>query len=241
MGEQLNILVIDDDAATREVLTEIITAQEHQAVPASSAEEGLGLLPLWTFQVAFIDQNLPGMEGLVVGEYLRRNNPDMTIALVTGEPDRRLARRSRDLEIRFIAKPFEIREIVDVIASNIEAASVRRERRLAHEDADFAPPIATFAEELTSCYGVPGVPARIEGRLVETIKRCLNNLRSVSRYTERDRVVALSGLLTSRVLGVQLPRAPSGRTLYDEYDALMTEHGRRPEFDGSSGSSAEEE
>jgi hypothetical protein len=32
------------------------------------------------------------------------------------------------------------------------------------------------------------------------------------------------------VLGVSLPRAKSGMTLFEEYDRLMLERGRRPEF-----------
>ena len=101
------------------------------------------------------------------------------------------------------------------------------------EDEDFAPPIARHANELAEAFTMPGVPSRIEDRLVETIKRCLSDLRTVGRYTERDRVLALSGLLAARVLGVRLPRAPSGRTYFEEYDALMRQHGRRPEFEGS--------
>lgn len=228
--EPLNVLVIDDDEPMRRLLTDIVTGEGHTAMPAGSAEEGLELLPVCTFQVAFIDQNLPGMEGLVLGEFLRRNNPDMTIALVTGEPDKKLRRRSRDLAITHISKPFDVREIVGVMAEYVERALERRECRLQHDATDFAPPLGRYVDELEACFGVPNVPERIEGRLVETIKRSLNALRSVSRYTERDRVVALSGLLTARVLGVQLPRATSGRSLYEEFDALMQEHGRRVEF-----------
>ena len=53
----------------RGLLVDIIGRGGHQAVPVASAEEGLELLPIWTFQVAFIDQRLPGMEGLVLGQY----------------------------------------------------------------------------------------------------------------------------------------------------------------------------
>ena len=111
LAEQLNILVIDDDESLRGLLVDIIARGGHQAVPVTSAEEGLELLPFWTFQVAFIDQRLPGMEGLVLGQYLRRNNPDMTIALVTGENDLRLERQTRALSIAFIPKPFNVQDI----------------------------------------------------------------------------------------------------------------------------------
>ncbi len=230
---QLNVLVIDDDEKLRQLLVDIITREGHQAVPAGSAEEGLELLPIWTFQVAFIDQRLPGMEGLVLGEYLRSNNPDMMIALVTGEPDKKLKRKSKDLSIVHIAKPFDIKEIVAVLGDYGTTAKTRLAARLRHEDPDYAAPIGRYADELTDYYGIPNVPARVEERLSSAIKRSLNELRSVSRYTERERVVALAGLLAAQVLGVQLPKAggTEQRTLYEEYDALMREHGRRVEFE----------
>ena len=51
---QLNVLVIDDNADVRELLVEVISRYDHQVVPASSAEEALALLPYWTFEVAFL-------------------------------------------------------------------------------------------------------------------------------------------------------------------------------------------
>ena len=228
--EQLNILIIEDDPDMRRLLVDIVTREEHQAVPAASAEEGLELLPFWTFQIALLDHNLPGIEGLVLGEYLRRNNPEMRIALVTGDEDRTLPRRTRDLAITFIRKPFDLADVRGVIASYQEDARRRRARRLGREDSDFEPPIARFADEIAGCYGVPKLPSRVEARVVETLKRSLNNLRSVNRYSERDRVLALSGLLAASVLGLDLPHSKEGKSLYEEYDELMTQHGRRREF-----------
>jgi hypothetical protein len=41
----------------------------------------------------------------------------------------------------------------------------------------------------------------------------------------------LSGLLAAKVLGISLPRLASGRTPFEEYDAIMRQHGRRTAFD----------
>ena len=112
---QLHVLVIDDDEDVRQLLVEILLPDEHQIFAVGSAEEGLQLLPYHTFHVAFLDQNLPGMEGLVLGEFLQKNNPDMKVALVTGNDDPRLPRLGEKLGIKFIAKPFEVRSILDVI------------------------------------------------------------------------------------------------------------------------------
>jgi hypothetical protein len=55
----------------------------------------------------------------------------------------------------------------------------------------------------------------------------------VGRYTERDRVLALAGLLSARVLGIDLPKTQSGHSLYQEYDQIMVQQGRRTEFEQS--------
>ncbi|MBK8999875.1 MAG: response regulator [Myxococcales bacterium] len=229
--EQLNVLVIDDDEDVRRLLADVVTGRGHQALPAASAEEGMALLPIWTFQVAFLDQGLPGMEGLVLGEFLRKNNPDMTIALVTGEDEPRVERLARHLAITFIAKPFDVKQIQAVLDEAVADAHVRSVRRHRQEDADFSPPIARFAGEIEQSFEMPHLPERIAERLTTTIKRKLSDLRSVGRYTERDRVLALSGLLAARVLGVDLPKTHAGHTLYEEYDQIMRQQGRRTEFE----------
>lgn len=228
--EQINVLLVDDEPISLDLMVDVVTRQGHQAVPAESAEEILKLLPFWTFQVAFIDQHLPGMEGMVLGEYLRRNNPDMIIAIVTGAPDSELAKRSEELGLDFIAKPFEINRMIAVFDRYKQAAVEREKKRFQECDQDFLPPISQFSDLLTSTYEIPNVPSRIESRLTDTIKRSLNNLRSMHRYNEKDRVIALTGLISARVLGIRLPKTTSDRSLYEEYDALMSERGRRREF-----------
>jgi DNA-binding NtrC family response regulator len=229
--EQLNILVVDDEPAALRVLAEIVRRQGHQTVEASSAEEILALLPYWTFQVAFLDHNLPGMEGLVLGEYLRRSNPDMTIALVTGDYSPALERRTREVGLEFIQKPYRMAAILDVIEGYVTKAGAREHERRQQSDEYHAPPIAEFIADLAAYYRMPNVPSRIEQRLVKVVKEALNNLRSSQRYNERERVVALAGLLAAQVLGVSLPRAsPGNRSLLAEYDAVMREQGRRCEF-----------
>lgn len=224
------ILVIDDDQEMRSLLSRILTPQGHVVIAVDSAEEGLAQLPWNTFQIAFLDQNLPGMEGLVLGEYLRHNNPHMAIALVTGSSDPRLERVSQEQDITFIAKPFEVERILDVVTAYQEAARTRLESRRQQSDPDFAPRLAAHLDAVEARFDVPSVPSRIEERLAIQIREALRNLGSVSRYNERDRAVALAGLLAARVLGVKLPRASDGQTLYEAYDDCMRQHGRRLEF-----------
>ncbi len=231
---QLNILVVDDDDIVLNLMVRLLGQHGHQVVPAGSAEEILELLPYWTFHVAFLDHHLPGMEGLVLGEFLRRNNPEMTIAIITGETDPALRRRSSASGLDYIPKPFNPGDIFGVVERHLETDRQRRLRRLECSDSHYAPPLAEHVDALGDVFGIPSVPSRIEERLVHTIKAALNNLRTSSRYSEKDRIIALSGLVCAKVLGVDLPKGSTGKPLFREYDELMKSMGRRPEFNGAS-------
>lgn len=226
----LNILVIDDDADMRQFLTDILLPGGHQVMAVGAAEEGLELLPYTTFQIAFLDQNLPGMEGLVLGEYLRKNNPHMKIALVTGSEDHRLERMGEAHDIRVIRKPFQVSQILDLVTDFQNEAAARMEERQARSDPDYAVPLGRFFAELPEAFAIPNVPSRLEERLTSAIKRNLTELRSVSRYNERARALAYAGLLAMQVLGLKIPKGSKGKLLTKEFDELMVEHGRRPEF-----------
>jgi DNA-binding NtrC family response regulator len=228
--EPLNVLVIDDQAAMRDLLLQILAPEGHLVVAVDSAEEGLAQLPYTRFDVALLDQHLPGMEGFVLGEYLRRNNPHMEIALVTGTHDARLERLAREQGLWFIPKPFEVGQILDVMSAYRAKAKEREATQAAQADPDHAPPLSRYVGELAEVYAMPAAPTRVEERLVQQLRESLRSLKG-SKYTERERVIALSGLLAARVLGLKLPRNAQGETLYEEYDARMREHGRRPEFE----------
>ena len=199
-------------------------------ITADSAEAGLEQLPYYVFDVAFIDQYLPGMEGLVFGEYLRRNNPEMAIALITGSPEERLERLCQEHDIQFIPKPFD----PDVALTLVEDYRAEQDRLASQWDdeqsPDFAPDIASHVAALTEAFGMPAVPQRIEDLLHQRVRDALNELKRGGPHAENYRIQALAGLLASRVLGIKLPRTRDGDSYYRIYDLLMLGRGQRVEF-----------
>jgi len=229
-GDQLTILVIDDEPPMADLIATALLKQGHQVISVGSAEEGLEQLPHHAFQVAFIDHHLPRMEGLVLGGFLRRHNPDLHIALVTGEGDPTLRRETERLGITFVQKPFVLTDLYAVVARYQEAAAERAERRAHQEDPDFGPALQLHHRELAGIFELPGVPERIADALRWRVKEALHNLASEARYSERERVVALAGILAAEVLGVSLPRGKDGAAATEQYDQAMRANGRRAEF-----------
>ena len=230
MSELLHILVIDDDPEMRQLFAEYLLAEGHQVILAESAEEGLSQLPFYTFDVAFLDHNLPGMEGLVLGEYLQKNNPEMAISLVTGDCSDRLKRLCSQADIGYIEKPFEWSELSVVIEAQ-RVAALRRKKIPIDGRYAFEVDLSAVVSDLSGAFDMPSMPQRIQDKLVRKIRESLDRMALQRQLSEHDRSLAYSGLMSALVLNLRLPKERDGLTLYERYDQLVEQAGGRREFD----------
>jgi len=226
----LDILVIDDDPLVREIIGVALRDEGHQVVAVESAELGLEQLPYYTFEVAFLDHHLPGMEGLVLGEYLRANNPRMQIALVTGASDDRLVRLATSKGITVIDKPFDVDQLIDLVRQYQDKVRTREVDTEARDAPSYDVDVASHWQALPDFFDAPNVPHRLEDLLARKIRLALDNLHFGSADPERDRVAAYAGLLAAQVLGISLPKQKDGRTLFEHYDAQMKASSLAPAF-----------
>jgi GAF domain-containing protein/ActR/RegA family two-component response regulator/anti-sigma regulatory factor (Ser/Thr protein kinase) len=119
------VLVIDDEAAVRDLIADILRAAGHIPLPAEDGPTGLSLMeqngPL---DLALIDLGLPGLSGWEVAARLRASWPELPLVLITGWGDRLdPAEIDRSGISEVIAKPFQAEQILRVVA---EQASPRR-------------------------------------------------------------------------------------------------------------------
>jgi CheY-like chemotaxis protein len=217
----LTVLVVDDDEGLRALLVGILSPGEHLVSAAASAEEALQLLPYQTFDLALLDHNLPGMEGLVLGEYLQRNNPRMEVVLVTGDDDPRVERSSLRAGLSFVAKPFLPRDIFDAVD--------RAYARLAERASDAPPPAlepvrldAAARARIAEVFEGLNLPERWVARLQREARDRLAALKRRGDPVDRD--VALACLVALALAGEKAP--------FEAYDAVAEAHGDRPIFGG---------
>ncbi len=87
LSDDMNILVVDDDPIQREFSCVYLSAA--QVTTAASAEEGLAILSTRRFDIALVDVDMPGMDGLSMVEQLRRDpsKRDMPVMMITGRED----------------------------------------------------------------------------------------------------------------------------------------------------------
>lgn len=77
-------LLIDDDAAVRTALCDIVTELGYVADLAPSGPAGLELFEKNRYDVVLTDLRMPGMTGWQILEAVRRLNPRIPVVIVTG-------------------------------------------------------------------------------------------------------------------------------------------------------------
>jgi len=120
-SRQARILVIDDEDAVRDVLSRILKTKGHQVVVASNGEEGIERFGSEPFDLVFTDLGMPKLSGWEVGKAIKRMNPTVPIAMITGwgvELDRgKLSENGIDL---IVSKPFNFDQVIRLVSEAME-------------------------------------------------------------------------------------------------------------------------
>jgi CheY-like chemotaxis protein len=85
---RLRILVVDDDAAMRQVLSLYLEAEGHEVHTAENGPRGLKRYEAESWSVVVTDREMPGMSGNELAEAIKRINPKTPVILVTGSDAR---------------------------------------------------------------------------------------------------------------------------------------------------------
>jgi DNA-binding response OmpR family regulator len=89
LSDRLAILAVDDDPIQREFCSVYLSTPTAEVVTADSAEAGLALMDVRTFDMALIDIEMPGMDGVEMVRRIRADGrfADLPIMVVTGRED----------------------------------------------------------------------------------------------------------------------------------------------------------
>lgn len=101
------VLIVDDSKLARIVVGKAIAAlqPDWSRLEAGNADEALSLLDSHTIDLAVLDFNMPGRDGLDLAEELRARFPDMPIAVATANVQDEIMARARAANAAFIPKP----------------------------------------------------------------------------------------------------------------------------------------
>jgi DNA-binding response OmpR family regulator len=111
-----NILVIDDDPGVRESLKELLQVEGYQVETVSSGEEGLTAVRTGDYDLALVDIRLPGLDGAVVMEEIRKQRPDTQVIIISGYGSLESAILALRLGVKdYFIKPYPVEELLDAI------------------------------------------------------------------------------------------------------------------------------
>ena len=101
------VLLVDDSKLARIVAGKAIAAlqPDWSRVEASNADEALAAVQSQAIDLAVLDFNMPGKDGLALAAELREAYPHMPIAVVTANLQNEIIARARELNATFVEKP----------------------------------------------------------------------------------------------------------------------------------------
>ena len=124
MGSKGTILIVDDEPDVREVLEEYLGTHGYVALGAESAGAVRHMFARHKVDLALVDINMPGEDGLSFARHVRERHPGVGVVMLTSADA--IVDRIVGLEIGaddYVSKPFDPRELVARIRSVLRRIS----------------------------------------------------------------------------------------------------------------------
>jgi len=106
----MTVLIVDDDAAIRLLCRVNLELDGHHVLDAGYLGQARTLLAEERVDVVLLDLHLGNERGLDLLSELRRERPEVAVALLTGSPQARSPEEEATADA-VISKPFEIEEL----------------------------------------------------------------------------------------------------------------------------------
>jgi two-component system response regulator MprA len=123
MEQRPRALVIDDDAAMRELVACMLDCAGFAAEVAADADEGLFALQARPYAIAVCDVHMPRRDGLAFTSAAQRIRPDTPVLLMTSFGcDHTRADAAAAGASGLLSKPFSIAELREAVAAALARA-----------------------------------------------------------------------------------------------------------------------
>jgi DNA-binding NtrC family response regulator len=112
VGNERNVLVVDDDRTGRETLVDALTEYGYGVMSAATGPEALELLRQNEIDIVLTDLKMPGMDGLEVLTRAKKIRPDVFVILVTAfaTVDTAIAAMKKGA-YDYVMKPIDLRQL----------------------------------------------------------------------------------------------------------------------------------
>ncbi|HIJ57200.1 MAG TPA: response regulator [Deltaproteobacteria bacterium] len=106
------ILVVDDDAEIRELLSIALTRIGFEVITVDTGAAAIETANRKHFAAAFVDLNMPGLPGMETVQMLKQFDPDMEVIVFTGYPTFESSVKAIHSQVfDYICKPVDARTL----------------------------------------------------------------------------------------------------------------------------------
>lgn len=124
--EKYTILVIDDELGPRESLR-ILFKNKYNVITAENGLKGIDIIKNEKIDLVILDLKMPEKNGIETLIEIRKFNKDVPVIILTGYGDMKTAKKAMEYDVvEFITKPFEISEIENIVAKEIERSQDKK-------------------------------------------------------------------------------------------------------------------
>jgi CheY-like chemotaxis protein len=116
------ILVIDDERAVRDLISDALTIEGHEVLTAENGKEGLDFIGQYRFDLVFCDLRMPEMDGQALYEEVQRDHPQVLkrIVFVTAQANSSdYGPFLRETGIPVIEKPFTLSQLRQAVTKMV--------------------------------------------------------------------------------------------------------------------------
>ena len=111
-NRKAKVLIVDDEKIVRDFLARVLSMQGIEIKTAEDGFKAIEAVKQEKFDLAFIDIRMPGMNGLETFRELKKIDPDLKYAMMTGYSVDELLESARGEGVNnFFKKPFDINSI----------------------------------------------------------------------------------------------------------------------------------
>ncbi len=122
-----SVLIVEDELTVREMLEEVMTELGCTVTLARDSDQALDIFAPGTFDLAFLDQSLPGLQGQELAGLLRQQDSAVAIVLFSGWGREKVLAEvdTRDVDLT-ATKPLELSKMMDLLSAGSALVDRRR-------------------------------------------------------------------------------------------------------------------
>ncbi len=116
------VLIVDDSKLARMAVAKALTTlyPEWTRIEATNADEALALARQSAIDIALLDFNMPGRDGLALAEDIRALDPRIAVALISANVQQEILDRANQVGATFLAKPLSA-EVIGAFLADADA------------------------------------------------------------------------------------------------------------------------